>query len=57
MRCVKLKRSDLAALGDYQNEAGETRMSLAYDELIALLHLKVKQLEASIIQMKEGILK
>ena len=56
LRAAGLDRPDMAALGQYETENGERYMALAYEELIAALHLKVKSLEARIEQIEEGTL-
>lgn len=44
---------NVAALGPYEDENGEERMSLAYGELIPLLHAKIKVLESELISVRE----
>ena len=43
----------LGLVGEYKDEDGNARMALDYDELIAMLHMKINSLEAEIKQIKE----
>ena len=43
---------DAAVVGEYTGEDGQTRLALAYEELIALLHCKIDRLEAEVEQLK-----
>lgn len=55
LSCAGMTGADMAALGNYENENGEQRMALAYGELIALLHLKIKSLQNEINMIKENL--
>ena len=46
---------DAAVVGEYAGEDGQTRLALAYEELIALLHCKIDRLEAEIERVKEAL--
>ena len=44
-----------AVVGRYTEEGGDTRLTLAYEEMIAMLHCKIRGLEAEIRQMREAL--
>lgn len=56
LRDEGMQRSQLAALGEYKTENGDERFSIAYEELIPLLHLKIKKLEEEVKHLKEGMI-
>lgn len=45
MKDAGLSRADLAALSEFPQEDGEIKLGLAYEEFIALLHMKIHNLE------------
>lgn len=48
-------KTNLAVLGKRIDDDGEEKLSLAYEELIALLHMKINQLEKEIKTIKEEL--